>query len=165
MSIRRTLLGSSAAVALAVAAPVAAQQPVHVAPNAPRDKPVSATMSCQWRAARAAMTPHVARALATFPDAKRRYEAGLPAKTSFFVTTRLHDDQGREEQVFVAVDSVSAGRVMGRIWSRIGVVHALPDSEIVDWMFSRPDGSEEGNFVGKFLDTYTPPAVCSDSTP
>jgi hypothetical protein len=29
-------------------------------------------------------------------------------------------------------------------------------------MISNPDGSEEGNEVGKFLDTYTPPAACAD---
>jgi hypothetical protein len=30
-------------------------------------------------------------------------------------------------------------------------------------MISRPDGTEEGNVVGKFLDTYRPPATCTDS--
>ena len=28
--------------------------------------------------------------------------------------------------------------------------------EVLDWTISKPDGTEEGNFVGKFLDTYRP---------
>ena len=46
---------------------------------------------------------------------------------------------------------------------RLRQPYTLPDSEVVDWMFSKPDGSEEGNVVGKFLDTYKPPATCTDS--
>jgi hypothetical protein len=32
-------------------------------------------------------------------------------------------------------------------------------------MIAKPDGSEEGNVVGKFLDTYRPPATCGESGP
>jgi hypothetical protein len=35
-------------------------------------------------------------------------------------------------------------------WSRRG--YSFQESELVDWLISRPDGSEEGNVVGKFLD-------------
>lgn len=35
-----------------------------------------------------------------------------------------------------------------------GDPHDLPEAEIVDWLISRPDGSEEGNVVGKFLDEW-----------
>jgi hypothetical protein len=65
-------------------------------------------------------------ALAAFPEVRRRFEAGLPPRHTFFVTTWLRDGDGRQEHVFVAVDSVS----------------------------------EEGNEVGKFMDTYRPPASC-----
>lgn len=27
------------------------------------------------------------------------------------------------------------------------------EKDIIDWLISKPDRSEEGNFVGKFLDT------------
>jgi hypothetical protein len=30
------------------------------------------------------------------------------------------------------------------------------ESDVLDWTISKPDGTEEGNFVGKFLDTYKP---------
>ena len=28
--------------------------------------------------------------------------------------------------------------------------------DVYDWTISKPDGTDEGNFVGKFLDTYEP---------
>ena len=27
------------------------------------------------------------------------------------------------------------------------------EKDILDWLIAKPDGSEEGNFIGKFLDT------------
>jgi hypothetical protein len=32
--------------------------------------------------------------------------------------------------------------------------HSFPESELIDWLISRPDGTEEGNVVGKFLDEW-----------
>jgi hypothetical protein len=40
--------------------------------------------------------------------------------------------------------------------------YAFPVADLVDWMVARPDGSEEGNEVGKFMDTYEPPKTCVD---
>ena len=66
------------------------------------------------------------------------------------------------EQVFVAVDHIHDGRVEGRLWSEVTTVAgyrhgqplALAEADVVDWMISRPDGSEEGNWMGKFIDVY-----------
>jgi hypothetical protein len=87
-----------------------------------------------------------------------------PPRQSFFVTVELRDTAGRSEMVFLAVDSLARDSVFGRIWNQIHVVrgyrlrdrHAAPEAEVLDWLITRPDGSEEGNFVGKFLDTYQP---------
>lgn len=111
-----------------------------------------------------AMEPYIAHARASWPDAKRRFVAGLPRQHSLFVTTRLRDGSGRIEQVFVAVDSVIAKRIHGRIWSQILIVegyrlqqpYAFPEDDLIDWMIARPDGTEEGNVVGRFLDTFRP---------
>ncbi|MFL5541489.1 MAG: hypothetical protein ACJ8J0_21055, partial [Longimicrobiaceae bacterium] len=114
------------------------------------------------------------KALAAWPDARRRFLAGLPPQQTLFVTTRRRDAGGRLEQVFVAVDGIDGAQVTGRLWSDVGIVvgyrHgqklAVPESEIVDWMISRPDGSEEGNWMGKFFDAYQatgrPPAGICD---
>ena len=110
------------------------------------------------------MRPYVAQARATYPQAKARFLKGLPANESFFLTTRLRDTTGLREQVFIVVDSIKGSTVYGRIWSQVMLVrtyhlrepYSFPESELLDWLITKPDGTEEGNFVGKFLDTYQP---------
>jgi hypothetical protein len=65
---------------------------------------------------------------------------------------------------FLAADSLARDSIFGRIWSQITVVrgyrlrdrHGVAEAELLDWLITKPDGSEEGNVVGKFLDTYQP---------
>ncbi len=129
----------------------------------PVDRPVAVTGSspdealARWREL---IAPHVKEALATYPDAKRRYLAGLPAGETFFVTTLLRDSSGRFEQVFILVDQIEGNVIKGRIASTImavegykrGQPQTISEADVVDWLISKADGSEEGNFVGKFLD-------------
>ena len=106
----------------------------------------------------------VAQARATFPQAKARYLAGLPPQQSFFVTVQLWDELQHNEMVFLAVDSLARDSIFGRIWNQIHVVrgyqlrqpHVVAETALLDWLITKPDGSEEGNVVGKFLDTYRP---------
>ena len=140
---------------------IAAAQDPHVAANAPKDRTVAAVNDTGVARMDSLIAPYVAQARASYPDAKAKFLRGLPADESFFLTTRLHDQTGRFEQVFIAVDSIAAGRVYGRIWSQIAVVqgyrlrqpYSFPESEMMDWLITHPDGTEEGNFVGKFMDT------------
>lgn len=132
-----------------------------LSPNAPEDKPQS-LMADELRAFEAAIAPHVAKAKRTYPAARSRFLSGLPKGQMFFVTTRLYDNSGKFEQVFIVVQTIEGEKVSGRIASEIGRVsgyklgdnHSFPESQILDWLITYPDGSEEGNFVGKFLDTY-----------
>ena len=132
----------------------------------PVDRPVSATELCQLEEMHRVTAPLTEQARATYPDAKRRFLAGELPTHRFFVTTRIYDKAGREEQIFVVVDSIRDGRISGRIASpvrlvagyRLNQAHALDETELVDWTVSRPDGTEEGNVVGKFFDTYKPKA-------
>lgn len=97
---------------------------------------------------------------ATWPDAKARYLAGLPPKHAFFVTYQLEDRKGNVERVFVAVHEIAEGVVHGRIWNDITLVEgfefrqeiSFPESDVLDWTIARPDGTEEGNFIGKYVD-------------
>jgi uncharacterized protein YegJ (DUF2314 family) len=143
-----------------------AQEPDKVpvlAPNAPADKPQS-LMSEQAKAFDEAIKPYIEKARKTYPKAKESFLAGLPPKHFFFVTTRLHDSSGRWEQVFIAVKVIKDGMITGLIASDVGTVsgykfgdkYSFPESELIDWTVSKPDGTEDGNFVGKFLDTYKP---------
>jgi len=135
-----------------------------LAPNAPPDQPVRATSDEQVRRMEAAVAPYIEKARKTYPEARARYLAGLPKGETFFVTAKLTDARGRIEVAFVRVTRVVDGKITGRIASEIAVVHGykegdqytLPEGELVDWTISKPDGSEEGNVVGKFLDSYRP---------
>jgi uncharacterized protein YegJ (DUF2314 family) len=99
------------------------------------------------------------------PEAKKKYLAGLPAKQVFYVTIKLYDAPKKNyEQAFVRVTEWKGETIYGTIDSELSMIRnhsqgeklACNESEILDWVISKPDGTEEGNFVGKFLDTYRP---------
>ena len=143
-----------------LALPVLATGP-QLSPSAPKDKPHSVPLG-KVSALEAAMAPYVAQARSAYPEARSRFLAGLPTGQSFFVTARLHDVYGTTEQVFIAVSAIHKGMITGRIASQIGHVsgyrlgdpYTLSESDLLDWLITHPDGSEEGNVVGKFLDSY-----------
>ncbi len=134
-----------------------------LATNAPVDKPVSASAT-QATALDRAIAPYVAKARQSYPKAKQRYLAGLPPQHAFFVTTRLRDKSGVFEQVFIAVKTIKGGKITGTIASDLSAVkgykrgqeYTFAEPDLLDWLIAKPDGTEEGNFVGKFLDTYKP---------
>jgi hypothetical protein len=110
-----------------------------------------------------AIAPYLAKARKTYPAAKKRFTAGLPPKYLFSLTTKLWDrSHTKFEVVFVVADKISDGKVTGHLATHtkqpIGYDFAdsvtFPESEVMDWTIVHPDGTEEGNVVGKFLDTY-----------
>jgi Tfp pilus assembly protein PilF len=149
-------------ISLAACAPQLRQPAVHRPPTAPLDQPVG--ISSPIAAAYLAMLLELptAQARATYPDARRRFLAGLPQGHRLLVTTSLREAAGEEERVFVAVDRIEGGRITGRLANEIlllrsfhrGQTYTFPEDALVDWTIVRPDGTEEGNFVGKFLDAY-----------
>ena len=130
--------------------------------NPPPDQPVTVRSDPQLQKLMSAIEPYVKKARATYPQAKARFVAGLPSGSKFFATVQLHDAEGKMEQVFVQVDQIEADWISGFIWNDItrvkgfakGQRHTFPESEIIDWLIANPDGTEEGNVVGKFLDTW-----------
>jgi len=117
----------------------------------------SATMACLDHA----IQPRVAEARRTLPAVLQRFAAGLPPDHFLSVTTTLRDGSGRVEQAFILVDSVRRDTVVGRVASEIGFVQGywrgqrnlVPLAQVMDWTIVRPDGSEEGNYIGKYIDT------------
>jgi len=145
------------AVALTV---VAAGAHAQVASNQPQ-----ALREQQIEAFEAAIAPYIAEARKTYPQAKQRFlDKQLPPGETFYVTVRLRDAEGHFEQAFVRVQEVQDGKVTGAIANEVylvdgyerGEVRSFDESELIDWVIVKPDGSEEGNLVGKFLDTYKP---------
>jgi hypothetical protein len=108
-----------------------------------------------------AIAPYVAQAKETWPDAKRRFQEGLPPSHLFFVTTRLYDSQGRAESVSVRVQWIKGGMISGRIATQLQLVrtykpgdpYSFREENLLDCRLVKPDGTEEGNVVGKFLET------------
>ncbi len=101
-----------------------------------------------------------AEAKKTYPDAKARYLKGLPAGEQFFVVAQL-TSPGAAENVFISVRAFKDGKVSGSIVSEIesvkgfrsGDAYTFAEDDMIDWLISKADGSEEGNIVGKWLDT------------
>ena len=111
-----------------------------------------------------AIAPYVAKARATYPAAKKRFLAGLPPGHKFSIRVPLTDHDGKREDAFIDVESIKRGAITGVINSHLTLVTdyktgqkiIFPESKIDNWLILRPDGTEEGNAVGKFLDTYKP---------
>jgi uncharacterized protein YegJ (DUF2314 family) len=129
------------------------------------DKPVKVAGQKSTEAVMKAMAPYIAKGRATYPAAKKRFLAGLPRDYRFEVRKRLEDPDGtRFEEVFIVVDAIKGGKVYGRIGNELGFVRSyrrlqrisFPEADVLDWTIVHPDGSEEGNYVGKFIDTYKP---------
>ncbi|MBK7538639.1 MAG: hypothetical protein IPI49_25370 [Myxococcales bacterium] len=57
-------------------------------------------------------------------------------------------DQGRQGERPDRQRIATPGRL------QVGDPVQFSEQEVEDWTISRPDGSEEGNVVGKFLDTW-----------
>lgn len=109
-----------------------------------------------------AIAPFVADGRASYPRARDRFLAGLPENHHFLIFTRLTDSERRAEFVFVLVARISAGVVAGTIASPTralkgyaqGDAIEVPESDVLDWVISKPDGTEEGNVVARFLNYW-----------
>jgi hypothetical protein len=134
-------------------------------PKTPKDKFVHAEGAGQVTDVESAIQPYVAKARRTYPAARKRFLAGLPPKYLFSVTTKLWDrSHTKFEVVFVVADQIDKGTVTGRLATHtkqpvgynFGDQISFPESHVMDWTIVHPYGTEEGNVVGKFMDTYRP---------
>lgn len=137
--------------------PVRAQQP------RPQDRPAGMNAE-QAKRFEDAIAPYVKQARTSLPSAKAKFLSGLKPGEIFYITIRLYDDQRRFEQVFVKVNEWKGTAIHGVIASDLALIKdkkkgekiTCKEDDVFDWTISKPDGTEEGNFVGKFLDTYQP---------
>lgn len=66
--------------------------------------------------------------------------------------------------------SIADGAVDGRIWNDPRLIPGykkrdrirVKEVDLIDWTLSKPDGSEEGNVVGKFIESYKPKGSSSN---
>ena len=138
-------------------------RPQELSPNAPPDNPARVSGPEPVKKFEEAIAPYVKKARETLPRAKKKYLKGLHRGEIFFVTTRIHEGD-KFEQAFVRVTSWEDETIRGLLASEMalltnhkrGEAVVCNESDVIDWTISKPDGTEEGNFVGKFLDTYKP---------
>jgi uncharacterized protein YegJ (DUF2314 family) len=134
-----------------------------LAPNAPADRPHPIAQAQEAEVDKA-VAPYVKAARATYPGARAQFLAGLPPGQTLYVVTRLSDPGGRWEQAFIRVTAIEGDSISGIISSHLQLVrsstagqsYTFSEADLVDWAITKPDGSEEGNVVGKFLNTYKP---------
>lgn len=119
--------------------------------------PAAATrLALQLSTAEALPAAPLKEARRTLAQARQRFSRGLPAGDQLFVTATLLDDAANRVPQLVQVQSWQNGRVSGRVVGTNlpeGNHHEeFDEAEVVDWLILHPDESEEGNYVGKFLD-------------
>ncbi len=107
-----------------------------------------------------AIEPFTQKALKAYPAAKKRFEQGLPDGQYFFAVTRIRDHSGVEEQIFVSVSEIKDQTIHGYMYNkpknvrgyRFLQAYRFPENKLIDWMITKPNGEQEGNFVGKYLE-------------
>ena len=129
--------------------------------NSPTDKPHTVQGAEQLEKYDKLIKPYVEQAKKTLPQAKEKFQKGLRAGEAFFLVIRIFDSNGNYEQVFVRVEEWNDENIQGNIANDLNTVKGFTfgqsiefnENSVLDWLISKPDGTEEGNFIGKFLDT------------
>jgi uncharacterized protein YegJ (DUF2314 family) len=101
----------------------------------------------------------IIKARRTLPQIKKRYLSGFESDEKLLVTARIFDKSGVFEQVFAEVQEWSNTSLTAIIVNDLDTVREYQKGQtitftervVLDWTIVRPDGSEEGNFVGKYL--------------
>lgn len=129
-------------------------------PSSTADASINVAGKQQFEAMLRAEAPYMAKARATYPDAKKRYLAGLPAGYSFTVRKHLTEPGSRPvrmEGVYIRVESIKGGKIYGQLGDvnlpsfHRGQSVSLSEAEVEDWAIVHPDGTVDGDFVGKYL--------------
>ena len=99
--------------------------------------------------------------MAGYPQARSRYQAGLPKKGVLFVYARLRErsDKIRLGEIKVSKIDSTAAEASGQIVNEIkdsadyakGQEITIPESQLLDWKIRYADGTEEGNAFAKYL--------------
>ncbi len=108
------------------------------------------------------IAPHIRKAKQTLPKAKKKFLEGLPHGYSFFVTVDLRSNSGDKENAFIEVERWDNNKITGILSTKLQLVKEyqfgqrliVSEDNVIDWTITSPDGKEEGNFIGKFLDSY-----------
>ncbi len=129
--------------------------------TAPIDNSMRTTSEAETSRLDKAMQPYVAKARAGLPGIKKRFDAGMKDEV-LMLTVRVYDPNGKYEQVFATVKKWDEKEITGTIASdvmgikshKMGDEIKFPEKDVLDWTVEKSDGTEEGNVVGNFLNTF-----------
>jgi hypothetical protein len=105
------------------------------------------------------LPPLVDQARQSYPEARKKFAAGLPRGDKFLVRVELKDAAGAGEIAVLRVRTIIDGVIKGQVYvppkSLAGFAFGQPsdvkEGEILDWIIAKGDGTEEGDFMGHLL--------------
>ncbi|MDB5233628.1 MAG: hypothetical protein JWR44_621 [Hymenobacter sp.] len=108
-----------------------------------------------------ALADPVREALRTLPQAKKRFLAGLPEGDQFLLSVRVIATDTSFRQVSARVLGWHGNTVQALLLPSSTDSAApteplpvsFPETAVVDWTLLRASGREEGNYVGRYIDT------------
>lgn len=129
-------------------------------PRLAEDSPKDCHGLMSYAAIQEIVDRHSPSAMEQWPSVRNRYLSGLPENESLFVRVLVAAEGSAAHYLFVVVDSIEGDKIWGRIWSDVtsstGINHGerivLMKEFISDWLISKPDGTEEGNRIGREIE-------------
>ncbi|MBD2723195.1 hypothetical protein [Hymenobacter armeniacus] len=105
-----------------------------------------------------ALADPVREALRTLPQAKKKFLAGLPTGDQFLLSVRVVATDTSFRQASARVlgwhgNTVQALLLPDAASPAEPVPVSFPETAVVDWTLLRASGREEGNYVGRYIDT------------
>ena len=108
-----------------------------------------------------ALADPVREALRTLPQAKKRFLAGLPDGDQFLLSVRVAASDTSFRQVSARVLGWRGNTVQALLLLEAAdagtptepLPVSFPEAAVIDWTLLRASGREEGNYVGRYIDT------------
>ena len=107
-----------------------------------------------------ALANPVREALRTLPQAKKKFLAGLPIGDQFLLSVRVIATDTSFRQASARVLGWHGNTVQALLLPPADAAPkteptpvSFPETAVVDWTLLRASGREEGNYVGRYIDT------------
>ncbi|WP_201985121.1 hypothetical protein [Hymenobacter rubidus] len=107
-----------------------------------------------------ALADPVREALRTLPQAKKKFLAGLPSGDQFLLSVRVIATDTSFRQASARVLGWHGNTVQALLLPGPDAADkakptpvSFPETAVVDWTLLRASGREEGNYVGRYIDT------------
>jgi hypothetical protein len=160
----RLLLAGAACLPLTLPTVAQAQPgPASPTPQVLSEAPTSAEGRRVLASAEAEIADPVREARRTMPQVRKRFQTGLPNGAQCLLLVRVVEGDTTFRAVAARVIGWRDGRVQALLPAAATssgppvasekIPVSFPESAALDWTILRADGREEGNFVGRYLET------------